>query len=83
MLQVTIMQHGADGNASAATFVPVSEMQFCSTKEGAATRCALTFRGGDLTSAFVKGQPLYLGFESTNVTQVRGARVAGRRPMYS
>ena len=67
------MQQRGSTNASAAGLVPVSQTQVCATKEAAATRCALTFRGGDLTADYDQGQPLYLGFEATNVTQVRRA----------
>jgi hypothetical protein len=60
----------ADVAAGGRAFYPVSESQFCTTKEGAAVKCAMAFRGSDLTAALVAGQPLYLGFEATQLTQV-------------
>ncbi|KAL4436773.1 hypothetical protein ABPG75_003912 [Micractinium tetrahymenae] len=85
-LQVTIMQRnasalppGAAGNATAAAlaaaagpllYFPVSEPQFCTTKDGAAVKCSMVFQSGDLTAALVPGEPLYLGFEATQVTQL-------------
>ena len=60
----------ADVAAGDRTFYPVSESQYCTTKEGAAVKCAMAFRGSDLTAALVAGQPLYLGFEATQLTQV-------------
>ena len=51
-------------------FNVVSESQFCTTKSGAAVKCAMAFRSSDLTDAFVEGEPLFLAFMSTNVTQV-------------
>ncbi|KAL4423292.1 hypothetical protein ABPG77_004561 [Micractinium sp. CCAP 211/92] len=56
--------------AGVPVYFPVSEPQFCSTKDGAAVKCSLVFRGGDLTSALVPGQPLYLGFESSQGEQL-------------
>ena len=59
------------GVAEAAALSPVSEPQFCTLKDGAAVKCSMTFRSGDLTEAFVAGQPLYLSFEATQFTEVR------------
>ena len=53
----------------AAAFFPVSEPQFCTLKDGAAVKCSMAFRSGDLTEAYVEGKPLYLAFESTMLTQ--------------
>lgn len=85
-LKVTVVQlnasavpPGAAGNDSATAlaaaagaplYFPVSEPQFCSTKDGAAVKCSMVFQGGDLTAALVEGQPLYLGFESSQGEQL-------------
>ena len=55
----------------AAAFFPASEPQFCTLKDGAAVKCSMAFRSGDLTDAYVAGKPLYLAFESTMLTQAR------------
>lgn len=62
--------------AGAPLYYSVSEPQFCSAKDGAAVKCSVVFQGGDLTAALVPGEPLYLGFQSSQGEQVRRA---GRR----
>lgn len=53
-------------------FFPVSEPQFCTTKDGAAVKCSMAFQGSDLTAAMVPGEPLYVAFSATQLTQARG-----------
>lgn len=65
-------QLAAVAAAEAAAFVAVSEPQFCATKDSAAVKCSMAFEGGDLTAALAAGQPLYLFFEATQLTQVGG-----------
>ena len=58
------------GVAEAAALSPVSEPQFCTLKDGAAVKCSMAFQSGDLNEAYVAGQPVYVAFESTQLTQV-------------
>ena len=72
----------ADGGSSGGAsryypFVPVSGSQYCSAKEGAAVKCSMAFTSGDLGAAAVPGQPLYLSFEATQLTQVRRGVLGG------
>ena len=82
----SLEQRSAAALAEASAFVPVSESQYCTTKDGAAVKCSMAFTGSDMTGALVAGQPLYLSFEATELTQVgqgrgsRGAHVPGVRP---
>lgn len=66
----THAEEAAAAVLQAASFFPVSEPQYCTTKEGAAVKCSMSFGSGDFTSAWQEGQPLYLGFEATQLTQV-------------
>lgn len=79
LLQVTLLQWNASAPANSSLadvrpgmFVRVSDTQSCTTKNGAAAKCQLEFRSGDLNEAYVEGRPLYMGFYSTQVTQASG-----------
>ena len=63
----------------ASSFYPVTEPQFCTTKEDSSVKCQMAFTGGDLTAAYAEGQPLYLAFQSTQLTQASNFSEGWRR----